>query len=291
MHWKKVTLLGVGLLGGSLGLALKKRGLAGRVTGFVRRKASLRECLKHGVVDEATMDLEAAVQGADLLVLCTPIARMLPLLQQALPVIQRGALITDVGSVKRIVVRELEPLAAKAGAHFVGSHPMAGGEQTGPSAAKADLFQDAICVITPTRRTSRSALPEVELLWKGVGCKTMRMTPERHDLLVSRTSHLPHVVAAGLATHVLGTGSSSEQEALCANGFRDTTRIAAGSQEMWRDIVMANRSNLTRELGRLIKDLSRFQRLLKGADAATIERYLARARKCRDKLPPTRKDS
>jgi prephenate dehydrogenase len=151
VRWKKITLVGIGLLGGSLGMALRQRRLAGSVAGFVRRRASVLECESLGAVDLATLDLQHAVANAQLILLCTPIAQMRGLLEAMLPLLNPGTIITDVGSVKGSVVRDLEPIAAKAGAHFVGSHPMAGAEKTGVSAGRADLFEGAVCVVTPTR--------------------------------------------------------------------------------------------------------------------------------------------
>ena len=151
MQFRKITIIGVGLLGGSIGLAAKKRRVAGEIAGFVRRKKTIAECDKFAATDFATTDLLAAVSNADLVILCTPLPQMLPLPKQFLPALKRGAIVTDVGSVKADVVRELESIIAKAGAHFVGGHPMAGGEKTGVAAARADLFTNAFCVLTPTK--------------------------------------------------------------------------------------------------------------------------------------------
>lgn len=282
MHWKKVTLVGVGLLGGSLGMALRERRLAKSVVGFVRRKASVAECKRVGAVTAATKDLLRAVEGAELVVLCTPIAQMRPLVEQMLPALAPGTVVTDVGSVKASVVRELESLVAKAGAHFVGSHPMAGSEKTGVAAARADLFTDAVCVITPTRASSKAAVRKVEQLWRSVGSRLLRLMPEAHDDLVSRSSHLPHVIAAQLANLVLGPGQPKEQRILCANGFRDTTRIAAGSPEMWRDIAMANRENLLRALSAFGHGLDDFKRALRIRDDQAISKFFEQARQRRD---------
>ncbi len=249
MHWPKITLVGVGLLGGSLGLAIRQRRLAGRVEGFVRRQATVAECRQFGVLDLATLDLAAAVKDADLVILCTPIAQMRALTEQLLPSLKRGAIVTDVGSVKGSVVQELEPLVSGAGAHFIGSHPMAGAEKMGVSAARADLFDQAICVVTPTPGSDAGCVRRLETFWADVGAKPLRLSPEIHDDLVSRSSHLPHVVAAELANYVLSPVHPKEQAMLCATGFRDTTRIASGSPEMWRDIALANRKNLARVLG------------------------------------------
>ena len=278
MRWKKVTLVGVGLLGGSLGMALRKRRLAKSVVGFVRRSASVVECASHGAVDFATLDLTHAVRGADLIVLCTPIAQMRPLVEQMLPALRRGAIVTDVGSVKGTVVRDLETLVAKRGAHFVGSHPMAGAEKTGVASARADLFAGALCVVAPTRRSAPSAMRKVEQLWKAVGCRLLRLAPEAHDALVSRSSHLPHVVAVQLANLVLNPRYPVEQRMLCASGFRDTTRIAASSPEMWRDIVFANRANLLRTLAAFTSGLARFTCALKRGDARAVSEFFEQAR-------------
>ena len=282
VHWKKVTLIGVGLLGGSLGLALRERRLADSVFGFVRRAASVKECEQLGAVDQATRDLETAVAGAELIVLCTPIAQMRGLAEQMLPALKPGAVVTDVGSVKGRVARELEPLVAKAGGHFVGSHPMAGAEKMGVAAARADLFVKAVCVITPTPRSNGAAVAKVKRLWKSVGSRVLRLTPARHDALVSRSSHLPHVVAATLANLVLDPAWPREQADLCANGFRDTTRIASGSPEMWRDIALANRENLSRAVGTFVADLQEFRRILKSGNVETISRFFERAKQMRD---------
>jgi len=206
---------------------------------------------------------------------------MRPLVEQMLPALARGAIVTDVGSVKASVVRELESLLAKAGARFVGSHPMAGSERTGVAAARADLFVDAVCVITPTRRSDKAAVRKVEQLWRSVGSRLLRLTPRAHDDLVSRSSHLPHVVAAQLANFVLSPGHPKEQGTLCANGFRDTTRIAAGSPEMWRDIAMANRANLLRALSAFESGLRDFRRTLQHGNGRAISKFFEQARQRR----------
>jgi prephenate dehydrogenase len=204
------------------------------------------------------------------------------LVKQMLPVLRQGAIVTDVGSVKGSVVRDLEALVAKAGAHFVGSHPMAGAEKMGVAAARADLFVGAVCVITPTRKSSPAAVRKVEQLWKAVGSRLLRLTPQAHDDLVSRSSHLPHVVAAQLANLILSPKHPKEQGMLCANGFRDTTRIASGSPEMWRDIALANRKNLSRALETFTHGLQNFRRALKSGDAQAVSRFFEQARERRD---------
>jgi len=280
--FRKITIVGVGLLGGSIGLAVKRRRLAREVAGFVRRPASLKDCEKAGAVDYATTDLLAAVSNADLVILCTPLARMRSLTEQFLPALKRGAIVTDVGSVKTDVVREVCGLIRKADGHFIGSHPMAGGEEMGVRAAWADLFVNAICVITPTKNSNPTALRIVEQFWKSLGGRPLRLMPQLHDVLVSRSSHLPHVVAAILANLVLNPASPRMQAQLCANGFRDTTRIASGSPEMWRDIALANRKNLSRSVDAFVSELQKFQRALKKSDAKAISKFLETAKARRD---------
>lgn len=282
MHWQKITVIGVGLLGGSLGLALKQRRLADEVFGYVRRAASVAECEKLGAVDHATGDLHRAVEKADLVVLCTPIARMRELTEQMLPALRPGAVVTDVGSAKAGIVQELQPLLRQAGAYFIGSHPMAGNEKMGVQAARADLFEDAVCVVTPTAQSARDAVKQIEALWAAVGGRVVKLTPEAHDEFVSRSSHLPHIVAAELASYVLSPVHPKEQALLCANGFRDTTRVASGSPEMWRDIALANRKNLARVLGVFIEDMQEFQLALENGDRKAIEEFFVKAKQRRD---------
>jgi len=282
MRWQSISLIGAGLLGGSLALAIKRRQLAARVVACVRREAALDECRKMNIAEVITRDLKEAVHGSELVILCTPLSQMAGLTAEMRAFLQQGAIVTDVGSVKGTVVRELEPLARQAGAEFVGSHPMAGSEKTGVAAARADLFENAICLVTPGRSSPTEAVVKVEEFWKSVGGCPLRLSPEAHDDLVSRSSHLPHVVAAELANYVLSPVHPKEQALVCANGFRDTTRIAAGSPEMWRDIALANRQNLSRVLGVFIEDLQEFQWALERQDVMAVEEFFAKAKQRRD---------
>ncbi len=282
MPFQKISIIGVGLLGGSIGLAARQRRLAREVAGFVRRESSLRDCERAGAVDYATTDLLAAVSNSDLIILCTPLAQMRSLAEQFLPALKRGAIVTDVGSVKAEVVRELDAVFKKSGAHFVGGHPMAGGEKMGVLAAKADLFVNANCVITPSKNSHAASVAKVEKFWKALGARTMRLDAAQHDLVVSRSSHLPHVVAAALAGMVLDAKQPKTQAALCATGFRDTTRVASGSPEMWRDIVLANRKNVSQSVDAFMLELKQFQTALKKSDAAAVEQFFATAKTRRD---------
>ena len=282
MQFRKISIIGVGLLGGSIGLAAKQRNLAREVAGFVRRAASLKDCEKAGAVDYATTDLPAAVSNSDLIILCTPLAQMRPLVRQFLPALKRGAIVTDVGSVKAGVTRELESVIAEAGAHFVGSHPMAGAEKTGVAAARADLFANAVCLVTPTKKSNADAVRKLGLFWESLGARVLKLDAARHDLFVSRSSHLPHVAAAALANLVLNPAGPKAQLQLCATGFRDTTRIASGSPEMWRDIALANRKNLFRSVDAFVAELKKFHSALGRGDAKAVGKFFATAKERRD---------
>ncbi len=286
MHFRKVTLVGVGLLGGSLGLALRSRGLADQVQGFVRRASSVAECLALGVVDRCSRSLAEAVSDADLVVLCSPVGQMPGLFREMSPHLSPECLVTDVGSVKSDLVAELEPLAQAAGVRFVGSHPMAGAEKSGPAHARSDLFDGAVCVVTPTLASDAAAVATIRGLWEAVGARVLQMTPVLHDDLVARSSHLPHVVAAELANYVLSPVHPREQSDLCAGGFRDTTRIASGSPELWRDITLANRRHLSRVLGVFIEDLAEFRLALDAGDEKSIEDFFRQAKTRRDQRYP-----
>ncbi|MBK9137818.1 MAG: prephenate dehydrogenase/arogenate dehydrogenase family protein [Verrucomicrobia bacterium] len=282
MLCRKLALIGVGLLGGSLGLAARQRRLAGEVAGFVRREASRAECLKAGAVDVATLDLAVAARDADLVVLCTPIGQMRELAARLAPLLSRGAVVTDVGSVKAGVVAEVEPLLGAAGAFFVGSHPMAGAEKMGVAHARPDLFDGAVCVVTPSATIPREAVSRVEALWQGVGARVLHLAPGQHDDLVARSSHLPQVLATALANYVLDEALPPEQAQLCAGGFRDGTRIASGSPEMWRDILLANRVPIAAALREFLGKLEGIRTAIEQGDAPAISRWLADGKRRRD---------
>ncbi len=283
MRWNNISIIGAGLLGGSIALAVKNRGVASKVFACVRSDSTLAQCVRLEIADVVTKDIQTAVETVGIgHPFCTPLSQMAAMATQMQPFLKPGTIVTDVGSVKTTVVNELEPILRRGGVEFVGSHPMAGSEKVGVASARANLFQNAVCLVTPSFRCSSEAVARVEAFWKALGGSPIRMTPETHDDLVSRSSHLPHVVAAELANYVLSPVHPKEQARVCANGFRDTTRIASGSPEMWRDIALANRKNLGRVLGVFIEDLQEFQLALERGDVQVIDEFFTKAKQRRD---------
>jgi len=276
VDFPKITLVGVGLLGGSVGLAVKRRGLAQCVAGLVRREESIVECIEAGVVDMATLDLAEAVDEAALVILCTQVGQMGELAEQLKPHLADKAIVTDVGSVKADVVTTVESVLPR----FVGSHPLAGSEKTGVANARADLLVDALCTVTPTERSDKEAVESVEKFWQALGSRTARLSPEEHDLVVARTSHLPHVLATALVRCVL-SGAEGGAAEFCATGFLDTTRLADGAAPMWRDIALANPKAIAAAVSDLQEELDGLRMALEAENAEALEHFFDEGRRLR----------
>jgi prephenate dehydrogenase len=273
-----LTIVGVGLLGGSIGLAARQRGLAQHIIGVGHQHSSLELARTRGAIDEGTLDLRAAVTGADLVVFCTPVDLIV---EQALVVAERcphGPILTDVGSTKEAIVAGLDGRLARP-VRFVGSHPLAGSEKRGVEFADANLFQDRLTVITPTEQTDADAVAEVSRFWQALGCRVRQMSPAEHDRALALTSHLPHLLASALA----GMLPEALFE-LAATGFRDTTRIAAGDPSIWTGIFQQNRAAVLQSLQLFLDRLRDFEQALKADDRKTIDSLLAQAKKVRDAL-------
>ncbi|MCZ6680164.1 MAG: prephenate dehydrogenase/arogenate dehydrogenase family protein [Candidatus Poribacteria bacterium] len=288
---RHITILGVGLIGGSIGLALKAKGFHGEITGLGRRMNTLEIALERRAIDQATTDFEVGIRQADLVVIGTPVD-LIPAMAQRIAKVRAsdGAplLITDVGSVKRQIVQQIEQLLAPPEyhrLHFIGSHPMAGSEKTSVAAARADLFEGAKCIVTPTDNTHPQAVRLITDLWKFVGAKLYHLSPTEHDTLIAGASHLPHLIAS-ILTGAVGEIGVNSAKALdfAATGFRDTTRIAAGSPEIWTGIFMQNAYSLLPMIDALIENLATFKALLEDQDAAEIERVLTHSKILRDTL-------
>jgi prephenate dehydrogenase len=256
MQFRHLSILGVGLLGGSIGLAAKRLFGPIRVSGYGHRQASLDQAVKLGAIDEGSTDVRAAVQGADLTILCTPVGTFESLLRLIAPGLDSGAIVTDVGSTKSSVVTQAEA-TLPAGVHFVGSHPMAGSERRGVEFSRADLFNNASCILTPTDRTDAEALRRVDQFWRDLGMRTVRLSPQDHDRQLAEVSHLPHALASALV-------AIQDEAALkvAGKGFWDTTRIASGDAGLWRDIFLDNRANLQSSLKKLRNEIDRLMSLL-----------------------------
>lgn len=280
--FQRVCIVGIGLIGGSFGLALKKHGLAREIVGVARRQSTIDDAVKLGACDHATTNLVEAATGADLVFLAPPVGQMKATCEAIAPVLSPRALVTDAGSTKAQIVAECEPFFAKS-AFFIGGHPMAGSEKTGVLAARDDLFQNATWILTPTPYTAAAALEKLETLIVTIGARPILLDPPTHDELLAVTSHLPHITAAAL-THVYGAARAKNALApqLVAGGWRDATRVAAGSPEMWRDICLANREAVLAALDDLSLEIKRFRAALShGDDAALGEWFEAAARERR----------
>ena len=278
MQLHVLTIVGVGLIGGSIGLAARQRGVARRVRGVGRHQPSLDRAGELGAIDESFLSVDKAVVGCDMVIFCTPVDRIAAQVLEAAPHCAPGAVLTDAGSTKAKIVGAIEGKLPTSVA-FVGGHPLAGSEKRGPEAADADLFQDRWTVLTPTATTDAGALQQVRALWHGLGSLTCLMPPEEHDRALALTSHLPHLAASALA----GLLPDSWRE-LAARGFRDTTRTAAGDPELWAAIFDHNRAALLAALARLQGRLHQFQAALEGNDNAALLKLLAEAKEIRNAL-------
>jgi prephenate dehydrogenase len=273
-----LTIVGVGLIGGSIGLAARRRGLAGRVIGAGRQAATLEKARQLGAIDHVCSDLCEAVRRADVAVFCTPVTLIPEQVLTAAPACGNGTLLTDAGSTKGAIVRALDGKLPR-GVRFVGSHPLAGSEKRGPEHADADLFQGRVTVVTPTPRTDGAALERTVDFWKALDSRVIVMGPDEHDRALAMTSHLPHLLASALAGVL-----PPELRELAATGFRDTTRVAAGDPSLWTGIFMQNRSALVEALGKLQDQVIDFKMALMTGDEAAIDALLARGKRSRDAL-------
>ena len=281
---RKLSILGPGLLGGSIGLAARYRKVARNVAIWARRPEAADQAYQVGAADKATTDLAEAVTDAELVVLAIPIGVMRALTEQMRPFLPGDCVVTDVGSVKYPVVAALsDALAGKA--RFVGSHPMAGSEQAGIEAARRDLLNDAVCIVTPREDTDKAALQTVCDFWEKLGCSVKTLAPLQHDEIAARISHLPHVVAAAVVNVVCNNPADAGHPLnFVGPGFKDFTRIASGPSEMWTEICMENHQEIGRALDQLIEELVKVRSALTNADAIELRAMLNRAKHFRDEL-------
>ncbi len=281
MRFGKVAVIGVGLIGGSFGLALKAAGRSNQVVGVGRSAANMRLALERVAIDSIESDAAAAVQDADLVLISTPVAQIEKIFLSINSKIKPNAIITDAGSTKRDVVA-----AARAGlggkiAQFIPAHPIAGAEHSGVAAAHAELFRDRRLVLTPLKENRKEDIEALAGLWAAFGARVSRMTPEEHDEVFAAVSHLPHLLAYALVSDFSARPNAAQLFGYAAGGFRDFTRIASSHPEMWRDICVANSDQLLKEVVRFSGELEKIKQLLQTQDAKALENLFAAARAAR----------
>lgn len=281
---QNITIFGVGLIGGSLGLALKKNGFYGKITGLGRRMSTLEIALERKAVDQITIDPSNGLESAELVVIATPVDLISDSVQKLSAFVPEGCIFTDVGSIKSSIVKESEKKLPE-NFYFVGAHPMAGSEKRGVKASDSGLFEGATCILTPTEFTNRYAFNVVKELWKTVGANVKTMSPDIHDYLIAAASHMPHVIACVLAQTV-GEVENKDYKALefTGTGFRDTTRIAAGSPDIWEPILSDNNQSLVKMIDEFVHNLNVFKQSLIDCDKEKITELLIESKQIRDSL-------
>jgi prephenate dehydrogenase len=277
MRFPRVAIVGVGLIGGSFALALKRAGLCDHVAGIGRGAANLQVAQDRGIIDAVAQD----VAGADLVLVATPVAQFPAVFRDVARALNPGALVSDAGSTKRDVIAAARAAFGDRIGQFVPAHPIAGAEQSGAAAASADLFRDRRVVLAPLAENAAASVQAVEEAWFACGARVTRMSAEEHDAVFAAVSHLPHLLAYALVHEFAGRPNSAQLFAFAAGGFRDFTRIASSHPEMWRDICVANREKLLAELDRYAEKLCLLRPLLERGDGEALERLFAEARAAR----------
>lgn len=287
---KKLVIFGVGLIGGSVALALKKAGSTTAITGVGRSADSLRAALELGVIDNATSDIAAAVKDADMILIAAPVAQTPSILRAIKPHLAASTVITDAGSTKGDVLQCAAEILGEQLPQFVGAHPIAGAEKSGVTAAMADLYINKNVVLTPTAATDPQAIQRVKAMWQACGAHVSEMTAETHDGIFAAVSHLPHLLAFALVDDIAARPNAEQLFGFAASGFRDFTRIAGSHPEMWRDISLANRTALLNELAAYQQELGRLQALLTAGDGAGLQALFERASVARNNWGESRKN-
>jgi prephenate dehydrogenase len=280
-QFKKIVIFGAGLIGGSFALALRKAHAVGEVVGFGRSAATLQQAMRLGILDRIGQDEAAEVADADIVLLATPVGQMAELMARIAPHLGAHTLVTDGGSTKCDVVAAARANLGDRAAQFVPAHPIAGAEKSGAAAALADLYVGKKVVLTPLPENSQESVARVRAAWELCGALVSELTPQQHDAVFAAVSHLPHLLSFALVHDLAQRDNRDLLLSFAASGFRDFTRIAASSPEMWRDICLANRDALMDELGRYMQELESLHEALADADAAKLEEVFSEARKVR----------
>jgi len=290
--FKKVALIGFGLIGGSIARAARLQGLAGEIVTTARSAKTRARVKELGIVDQVVESNAEAVKDADLVILCIPVGACGPVAQEIAGHLKPGAIVSDVGSVKGAVVRDMAP-HLPASAHFVPAHPVAGTEHSGPDSGFAELFIDRWCILTPPDGTDANAVDRLRAFWAGLGARVEIMTPDHHDLVLAITSHLPHLIAytiVGTADELEGV-TQSEVLKFSAGGFRDFTRIAASDPIMWRDVFLTNKEAVLEMLGTFNEDLAKLTRAIRRGDGEALFEHFTRTRAIRRGIVEIGQDS
>lgn len=283
-QFRKMVVAGVGLIGGSMALTARRRRLVGEIFGYGRAEKNLRLACKEGIIDQYFLDEEDLPSGVDLLVLATPVQAVVPLAEAFLPRLEPGCLVSDVGSVKAKIVREMERLLPDE-IPFVGAHPIAGSEQWGAQSALPHLFTGRRCILTPTRNTDLGALRRIAVFWRRCGAKVEIMDPDLHDEILAVVSHLPHVLAYAMVNSLRRCGIDSVDPVdYCGGGFKDFTRIASSRPELWRDICLVNRRAVGKSLTEYIRSLERLRKWIRQGKGHLLEREFSQANELRRQM-------
>lgn len=283
--FKQMTILGVGLIGASLAQACKQRNLVQTIVGFGRNAGNLKTAQERGIIDSGSTDLKTAVEASDLIVLCTPVGCLVERVREMVPFLKQGCLITDAGSVKGPIVRDIDALIPDT-VFYVGAHPIAGGENSGQESSNVDLLTGARCIITPTTKTQADALEQVTAFWTEVGMKTIQMDADEHDTILGALSHLPHVVAYALMNTVAKVNTVNHESilSLSGGGLKDITRIASSDPVMWRDICLTNKRPVVQLIDQFQDTLENIKVMIEQDQADSLQEIFANANVHRGKL-------
>lgn len=291
-HFKKIALIGVGLIGSSISHAARRGGLVDSITGHARTAETRDTAVRLGLIDTAHATAAEAVQDADLIILCVPVGACAKVAEEIAPYLKQGAIVTDVGSVKESVVNDVAP-HIPSGVHFIPGHPIAGTENSGPEAGFAELFDNRWCILTPLDNGDAAATAKLKAFWQALGSDVDVMTPQHHDMVLATVSHLPHLIAFNIVNSARHLEQVTDREVIkySAGGFRDFTRIAASDPVMWRDVFLNNKEAVLEMLGRFTEDLTDLQRAIRFGDGDKLERLFTEARGVRQGIVESGQDT